>query len=56
MKKSIVLACCLGLAFAVSACAPKVGSKEWCEKMSDKPKGEWTGDEAKDYAKNCLFK
>ena len=53
MKKviSIVLAC-----FAISACAPEVGSKSWCEAMDKKSKGDWTATEAKDYTKHCIFK
>lgn len=38
-----------------SACSPEIGSEAWCEKMREKPKGEWTGNEARDYAKHCLF-
>jgi len=45
----------LGLIVLLAACAPKVGSPEWCEKMRDKPTGDWTANEAKDYAKHCLF-
>lgn len=40
----------------VTACAPEVGSKAWCEKMQAKNKGDWTANEAADYAQNCLFK
>lgn len=39
-----------------SACAPEVGSEKWCQQLSEKPKGEWTANEAADYAKHCLFK
>lgn len=39
----------------VTACAPEVGSKEWCEKMDQKPKGEWTANEASEYTKSCIF-
>lgn len=42
------------LSFLV-ACAP-VGSEAWCKKMADKPKGDWTANEASEYAKNCIFK
>lgn len=38
------------------ACAPEVGSKAWCEAMKEKPKGDWTANEAADYTKHCLFK
>ena len=36
-------------------CAPEVGSKAWCTNMKDKPKGEWTANDATDFAKHCLF-
>ena len=39
----------------LSGCADKPGSAEWCEQMSAKSKGEWTGDEAKTYAAHCVF-
>jgi hypothetical protein len=40
----------------LSACSPEIGSKAWCENMQQKDKGNWTANEAADYAKNCLFK
>lgn len=40
----------------VSACAPEVGSPKWCKAIEEKPKGELTINEAKDYAKHCVFK
>lgn len=53
MKKlpMILMALCL-----LTACSPEVGSKAWCEQLQAKPKGDWTANEAADYAKNCLFK
>ncbi|MFQ5660085.1 MAG: DUF3012 domain-containing protein [Gammaproteobacteria bacterium] len=39
-----------------SGCSPKVGSEAWCNAMKEKPKGEWTANELKDYSKHCLFK
>jgi hypothetical protein len=45
----------LALAF-LSGCAPEVGSDAWCKLMEDKPKGDWTVNEAGDYAKHCVFK
>ncbi len=39
----------------LSACAPEVGSKEWCADMKQKAKGDWTASEAADYGKPCLF-
>jgi protein involved in sex pheromone biosynthesis len=40
----------------LSACAPKVGSPEWCKSIEEKPKGDLTLNETKDYAKHCVFK
>jgi len=49
---ALVLAFTAGL----SACAPEVGSEAWCKQMKDKPSGDWTANEAADYAKHCVFK
>jgi hypothetical protein len=38
---------------ALVACEPEVGSDAWCKKMEDKPKGDWTANEAGDYLKHC---
>ena len=43
------------LVAGTSACAPEVGSEKWCANMKEKPKGEWTMDETKEYGKNCLL-
>lgn len=40
---------------ALAACAPEVGSERWCKAMADKPKGEWTANEALAYAEHCLI-
>ena len=39
----------------LGACSPEVGSEAWCKSMKEKPKGEWTANEAGDFAKNCMF-
>lgn len=51
--KSLLL---LTAASLLSACAPEVGSPDWCKSIETKPKGEMTMNEAKDYAKHCVFK
>ena len=43
------------VALCLSACEPEVGSEDWCKKMEEKPKGDWSINEAKDYAKHCIF-
>ncbi|CAM3422838.1 DUF3012 domain-containing protein [Parendozoicomonas haliclonae] len=40
----------------LAGCAPKVGSEAWCKEMDKKAKGDWTADEAGNYAKSCIFK
>jgi hypothetical protein len=53
MKKYLVVVFAITL---LSACAPKVGSPEWCAAMEKKDKGELSLNEAKDYTKHCIFK
>lgn len=45
-----------GTVLLLSACAPEVGTEAWCTKQAEKPKGDWTSNEAADYTKHCLFK
>lgn len=44
------------ICWLLSGCAPKVGSEQWCKNLVEKPKGEWTANDAKDYAKHCIFR
>ena len=44
-----------GILAVLGACAPEVGSDKWCKAMKDKPKGDWTANEAADFAKHCLL-
>jgi len=39
----------------LAACAPEVGSPKWCEKMKQLPKGEWSMNDARDFASHCIF-
>ena len=43
-------------AAALSACSPEVGSKEWCDALKEKAKGEWSANEATEFAKSCVCK
>ena len=52
MKKVAILLVCSAM---LTACAPEVGSKDWCENLKEKPKGDWTANEAKDFTKHCIF-
>ncbi len=53
MQKLMAL---IALAALMSGCSPEVGSKAWCEQMQAKPAGDWSANEAADYAKHCIFK
>ncbi|MEZ5560100.1 MAG: DUF3012 domain-containing protein [Pseudomonadales bacterium] len=55
MKHAALLAATIALSLTLSGCAPEVGSPRWCEKMEDKPKGDWTANEAGEYAKSCIL-
>ena len=37
------------------ACAPEVGSERWCENMREKPRGDWTANEALEFARSCVL-
>jgi hypothetical protein len=43
------------LAFQLVGCVPEVGSDRWCAWLEEKPKGEWTANEAVAYTKHCIF-
>jgi hypothetical protein len=44
----------LALVLVLAGC-DRVGSEAWCEKQQEKPKGEWTMEEAGDYTKYCVL-
>ena len=59
MRKSVTTCIyILGLfmgALLLQGCSPEVGSKEWCADIKEKPKGDWTANEAADFTKHCIF-
>lgn len=55
MKKLAILTVTTMFLTVLSGCAPEVGSKKWCAKMEAKPKGDWTANEVKNFAKHCIF-
>ncbi|MBO1923084.1 MULTISPECIES: DUF3012 domain-containing protein [Thiomicrorhabdus] len=55
MKKSFYLTVLLS-GLILGGCSAEVGSQAWCEEMDQKPKGEWSANEAKSYAENCIFR
>ena len=54
-KRVIPVLVLLALLGSVSACGPEVGSEAWCKDMKEKPKGDWTANEAADFAKHCVL-
>ena len=42
--------------FTLVACAPEVGSDGWCENMKEKPRADWTVNEAGNFTKHCILK
>jgi DUF3012 family protein len=55
MKNTIRLLTFLIFITLLSACAPEVGSEKWCAQMKEKPKGDWTANEAADFTRHCIF-
>jgi hypothetical protein len=39
----------------LAACAPEVGSPRWCQGMREKPRGDWTANEALEFARECVL-
>lgn len=52
---SLAVAAALLTVSVLAACSPEEGSKEWCEDLKAKPKGDWTANEAGTFAKNCVL-
>jgi hypothetical protein len=56
MKRLLSVAAAIAVVAGSLGCAPEVGSEAWCKKMDAKPKGDWTVNEAGDYAKHCIIR
>ncbi|MCI5113322.1 MAG: DUF3012 domain-containing protein [Candidatus Electrothrix sp. AS4_5] len=57
LRKKILCGVVLtGVALMLSGCPAKVGSERWCQNMRDKPKTDWSANEAVDFAKHCIIK
>ena len=55
-NKMFTLLALLAILSLLSNCAQKTGSAAWCKQLAAKPKGDWTANEAADYARYCLLK
>ena len=56
MTKTLAFLLMLVLVSVLAACAPEVGSDAWCENMVETPKGDWSTNDATEFAKSCVFK
>jgi hypothetical protein len=56
MTKTLVFLLLLVLVSVLAACAPEVGSDAWCEDMVETPKGDWSTNDATEFARSCVFK
>jgi hypothetical protein len=45
-----------GALLATAGCAPEVGSERWCDAMQDKPRGDWSANEALEFARSCVLR
>lgn len=43
------------MVFFLAGCAPEIGSERWCKLMDETPRGEWTVNDAAEYAGSCVF-
>ncbi len=55
MKKMLVTIFALLIALSFSGCSAEPGTKAWCDAMKQKPKSEWTADNAGTFTKYCLL-
>lgn len=53
--RAIVNAFGLVVLVGLSACSDPVGSKGWCEVLDEKSKSDWSGEEATQYLRYCVF-
>ena len=49
-----ILLVVLGLVL-LAGCADSPGSEPWCKAKKEQSKLEWTGEDAKTFAKHCIF-
>ena len=55
VRKLFRLVALAGFAALLGACSPEVGSEDWCQDMKQKAKGDWTANEATNFAKHCIL-
>jgi len=55
MKRLLTVMFAAFIALSFSGCAAEPGTKAWCDSMKEKPKGEWTTNEAGTFTKHCVL-
>jgi len=55
MKKTVTAILSLLAIISLSACSPEPGTKAWCESMKEKPKGDWSSNDAGTFTKHCVL-
>jgi len=55
MKKILTAGFALLAILSLSACSPEPGSKAWCEAIKEKPKADWSSNDAATFTKYCVM-
>jgi hypothetical protein len=55
LKRAVTAMLVGSLTAWLAACTPEVGSERWCEVMRDKPRGDWTANDALEFARSCVL-
>jgi len=55
MKSILTICTALLVALSFAACSPEPGTEAWCNKIKDKPQGDWSANDASIFAKHCLM-
>ena len=55
MTRQFTVVVILAAVASLAGCSPEVGTPDWCKKLDEKPKGDWTANEASDFTKYCIF-
>lgn len=53
--RSVMRAILIFVTIWLAACEPEIGSERWCENMREKPRGDWTANEALEFARSCVL-
>lgn len=54
--KKVGLMCLAAASLVLMGCDSQVGSDAWCDDMKEKPKGDWSTNDASAFAEHCIFK